>query len=125
MPNEALLVQTLVRLADSLVEDFDVVDLLTLLSDRCVEALDVTAAGVMIAGPAGDLQVLASSSDAMRSLELLQLQSREGPCVDCFRTGVPVVNFELSELAVPWPLFARTAIDQGFHSVHSLPCDCA
>jgi len=121
MPNDALLIRTLVELADNLVDDFDVVDLLTLLSDRCVAALDVASAGVMLATPAGSLQVVASSSDAMRILELLQLQTDEGPCVECYRTGTPIINLDLSELDGRWPQFTPRALAAGFHSVHSLP----
>ena len=95
MQNEPMLIRTLVELADTLVDDFDVVDLLTLLSDRCVEVLDVSAAGIMLVAAEGDLRVIASSSEAMRIVELFELQSDEGPCVDCFRTGVPVVNQDL------------------------------
>lgn len=79
MSREALLVRTLVELADNLVEDFDVIDLLTVLSDRCVEAFEVDSAGVMLAAAGGELQVVASSSDAMRVLELFELQANEGP----------------------------------------------
>jgi hypothetical protein len=121
MPNEALLVRTLVELTDSLVDDFDVVDLLTLLSDRSVEILDVAAAGVMLGTPDGGLQVVASSSEAMRTLELFQLQSDEGPCVDCFRTGLPVVNVDLSAQSSRWPNFTPRGVAAGFRSVHSLP----
>src|SRR5208283_5290468 len=96
MSREVLLVRTLVELADNLVDEFDVIDVLTVLSDRCVETLDVDSAGVMLVAPSGELQVAASSSDAMRSLELFELQSDEGPCVDCFRSGEPIVNLELS-----------------------------
>ena len=69
MPREALLVRTLVELADTLVADFDVVELLTLVADRCIELLDVSAAGLMLVAPEGDLRVMASSSDTMRLLE--------------------------------------------------------
>ena len=68
MTRERTLARTLVELADNLVADFDVVDILTLLADRCVEFLDVQAAGIMLAGPDGQLRVLASSSEAMRIL---------------------------------------------------------
>jgi hypothetical protein len=78
MSKEALLARTLVELADALVGDFDVVEILTLLTDRCVAILDVTAAGLMLAAPEGDLQVVASSSEEMRLLELLELQCRGG-----------------------------------------------
>lgn len=96
MPREALLVQTLVELADNLVDEFDVVEILTLLTDRCVEVFDVTAAGLMLAAPDGKLRVVASSSEEMRLLEVLELQSQEGPCPDCYRSGEPVLNRNLA-----------------------------
>lgn len=121
MANQTLLVQTLVELADNLVENFDVVDLLSLLTDRCVDALDVTAAGVMLAAPSGSLEVVASSSDAMRSLELFQLQAQQGPCIETYRSSEPVVNVDLGKAGGRWPNFASRAIAAGFHSAHSLP----
>jgi GAF domain-containing protein len=121
MPKQAVLIRSLVELADNLVADFDIVDLLTLLSDRCVEALDVTAAGVMIATPDGHLQVVASSSDAMRTLELFQLQSDQGPCVDAYRSGQPVINQDLNTNIGRWPRFSPQAMAAGFRSTHSLP----
>jgi GAF domain-containing protein len=111
-----------VELADTLVEDFDVVELLTRLADRCVEVLDVAAAGLMLAGPGGgNLRVVASSSDAMRMLELFELQAEEGPCPDCYRTGEPVVNQDLATIDGRWPRFAPRAIEAGFRSVHAVP----
>ncbi len=95
MSREEKLARTLVELADTLVADFDVVELLTLLTDRCVEVLDVEAAGLMLVAPEGDLRVMASSSETMRVLELFELQAQEGPCLDCYRTGEPVVNQDL------------------------------
>jgi GAF domain-containing protein len=121
MSREALLVQTLVELADNLVDDFDVIDVLTVLSDRCVEVLDVDSAGVMLADPSGELQVIASSSDTMRGLEVFELQADEGPCVDCFRSGLPITNLELDGTDIRWPSFAARAVADGFHSVHALP----
>jgi GAF domain-containing protein len=121
MPREAMLARTFVELADTLVADFDVVELLTLLADRCVDVLDVDAAGLMLVAPDGDLRVMASSSEAMRVLELFELQSKEGPCLDCFRTGQPVVNQDLATVDGRWPRFAVEALAAGFHSVHALP----
>src|SRR5438270_5110289 len=115
MPRQALLVRTLVELADTLVDDFDVVELLTRLADRCVEVLDVAAAGLMLASPGGgNLRVVASSSDAMRMLELFELQAEEGPCPDCYRSGEPVVNQDLATVDGRWPRFAPRAIEAGF-----------
>ena len=121
MLREATLARTFVELADSLVADFDVVELLTLLADRCVDVLDVSAAGIMLAAPEGELRVMASSSEAMRMLELFELQSREGPCLDCFKSGEAVVNQDLATINGRWPRFATEALAAGFHSVHALP----
>jgi GAF domain-containing protein len=121
MLRESLLARTLVELADTLVDDFDVVDLLTLLADRCVETLDVAAAGIMLASPGGRLRVLASTTDAMRLLELFELQADEGPCLDCFRSGQPVGNEDLTSARARWPRFAAEALGAGFHSVQALP----
>ena len=121
MSRETLLARTFVELADTLVDDFDVVELLTRLADRCVDVVDVGAAGLMLAAPDGDLRVMASSSETMRLLELFELQSQEGPCLDCYRTGQPVVNQNLATVNGLWPRFAAQALVAGFHSVHALP----
>ena len=121
MPREASLAKALVELADTLVADFDVVDLLTILTDRCVDVLDVAAAGVMVVAPAGDLRLMASSSETMRALELFELQADEGPCLDCFLTARPVVQPDLAATANAWPRFSKAALAAGFRSVHALP----
>jgi GAF domain-containing protein len=121
MPREAMLARTLVELADTLVADFDVVELLTLLSDRCVQVLDVAAVGLMLAAPEGELRVIASSSPSMRGLELFELQAQEGPCLDCYRSGEPVLNQNLDTADDRWPQFAPAARAVGFRSVEALP----
>lgn len=121
MPGETMLARTLVELSDSLVADFDVVDLLTLLADRCVETFDVAAAGIMLVGPDGVLRVVASSSEEMRVLELLEEQAGEGPCFDCYRSGAPVSNQQLEGAFDRWPRFAPAAVEAGFSSVQALP----
>ncbi len=121
MAREDALAQTLVQLADTLVEDFDLVDLLTLLVDRCVGVIGVTAAGVMLVAPAGDLRLAASSSEEMRVVELFEIQTDEGPCLDSYRSGQPIVNVDLMTVDGRWPRFAPVAIQAGFRSVHALP----
>ncbi|MGC1238495.1 MAG: GAF and ANTAR domain-containing protein [Acidimicrobiales bacterium] len=121
MARESLLIATLVELADNLVDDYDIIDVLTVLSDRCVEALDVDAAGVMLASPGGELQFVASSSESVRILELFQIQADEGPCVDSFRDGIAIINHSLEDAEQRWPRFAPRALAYGFRSVHCLP----
>jgi GAF domain-containing protein len=117
---EALLSQTFVQLADTLVDDFDVVDLLTVLANRCVELLDADAAGILLADAQGVLHVIAASSEEARLLELFQLQNEEGPCFECFRTGQPIVNRDLQE-PNNWPRFAAEARATGYRSVQAVP----
>jgi GAF domain-containing protein len=121
MAREALLTRTFVELADSLVDNFDVVDLLSRLADRCVEIVDVTAAGLLLGSADGELRLLASSSEAVRVLELFAIQTDEGPCIDCFRTGEPIVNLDLVDAGGRWPRFAPKAVEAGFRSVHAIP----
>ena len=121
MSRESVLARTMVELADSLVDDFDVVDLLTTLVDRCVEVLDVAAAGIMLATPPGELQLITASSEAMRVVELFELQTAEGPCLDSFRSRQPVVNQDLAEAGDRWPRFAPVAVGQGFRGADAIP----
>jgi transcriptional regulator with GAF, ATPase, and Fis domain len=112
---------TLIRLADSLVEDFDLVDVLDELARDCVRLLGVTAAGLLLAGATGELHVMAASSEQTRLLELFQLQREQGPCLDCYHLGEPVNATDLARQSQRWPLFARAALDTGYRSVHALP----
>jgi GAF domain-containing protein len=122
MASQDLLTRTLVELADNLVDDFDVVELLTLLTDRCLEAFDVDDAGIMLAAPiGGPLQVMASSSAPMRDLELYELQASDGPCLDTYHSGDAVTNESLDSTADRWPRFTPAAIEAGFLSVSAIP----
>ena len=121
MTREADVVQSLVEMADTLVDDYDVVDMLTGVADRCVHVLGVSAAGVMLASPAGSLGLVASSSEAMRLLELFELQAQEGPCLDAFRTGEPTSQEDLQAGAGPWPSFSGAALRAGFRSALAMP----
>jgi GAF domain-containing protein len=118
---EQELANTFVMLADSLVEDYDIVDLLDRLAAACVRLLDVAAAGLLLKDQQGYLAVVASSSEETRLLEIFQLQNDQGPCLDCVRTGAAVVSGDLDADRVRWPLFASFALEAGFRSVAALP----
>lgn len=118
---ERLIAATFVDLADTLVDDFDVIDFLHTMAARCVELLGTSAAGIMLADQRGGLQVAASSTDEARLLELYELQSDEGPCLDCYRSGQSVTRADLTEISSSWPRFARRLREAGFNSVQALP----
>src|SRR5580700_7242818 len=116
-----LLSATFVELTDTMVADFDVIDFLHVLTDRSVQLLDVSAAGLLLADPRGELRVVAASSEAARLLELFQIQNDQGPCLDCFRSGRPVAAPDLAAEAARWPRFAPAARQAGFAAVQALP----
>jgi GAF domain-containing protein len=118
---EGQLTDVFVEMADTLVADFDLIDFLHLLTERCVQLLDVSATGLMLTDQRGALRVTAASTEQTRLLELFQLQVDEGPCLDCFHTGQPVTVPDLSAAAARWPQFAPAALDTGFAAVLALP----
>jgi len=115
------IVRSLVEMADNLVDNFDVVDLLTGLTDRCVRVLGVSAAGVMLAQESAELRLVASSSETMQVVELFELQADEGPCLEAFRTGERVSHENLRSGSGRWPRFSVIALEAGFKSVFALP----
>jgi GAF domain-containing protein len=119
--SRSALAQTFVSLADTLVDDYDVVDLLDQLVRACVDLLGVTAAGLLLDDQRGGLAVVASSSEETRLLEIFQLQADEGPCLDCVRTRAPVTCTDLSAETGRWPQFVPAAVEAGFASVAAVP----
>jgi GAF domain-containing protein len=118
---EQRLTQIFVELADTLVDEFDALDFLHTLTDRSVELLNADAAGVILSDQRGHLQVVASTSNRAQDLELFELQSDEGPCLDCFNTGRVVANVELSMARQRWPHFSDAFVRAGYQSAHAVP----
>jgi len=118
---QSAVAKVFVELADNLVTDFDLIDFLDLVTVRSAQALNVEAVGMLLAHTDDDLNVVAASCETMRVLELFQLQSDEGPGLDCYLTGRPVNCPDLSCEASRWPGFVSQALDAGFAAVHALP----
>jgi GAF domain-containing protein len=125
IPHETRVLDAVVTLVDSLLDDFDVVDLLTGLTERCAELLDIASAGFLLADPLHQLRLLAATSEQARELELFQLQADEGPCVDCYVTGQPISVADVQEARERWPRFVPAAVEAGFVSVHAVPMRAA
>jgi GAF domain-containing protein len=124
-PRETRVLDAVVSLVDTLLVDFDVVDLLTELTERCAQLLDIESAGILLADPLEQLRLLAATSEQAREIELFQLQAEQGPCVDCYATGQPVSVADLKAATERWPRFVPAAIDAGFASVHAVPMRAA
>jgi transcriptional regulator with GAF, ATPase, and Fis domain len=120
-PQEDELFDTFATLADTLVDDFDVVDLLQTLVESCVRMLEIAAAGILLANGEGGLEVVASSSEAARLVELMQLSAEAGPCIVSFTTGEVVSLPEITKAPAEWSRYRDSAIEQGFASVYAIP----
>ena len=111
-----------VALADTLVDDYDIIDLLDRLVGFCVQLLPAQAAGIVLGDARHELRAVAASSEAAQLMELLQLQSDEGPCLDCFQTATAVSIADLTQAVDRWPAFVAAVAQRGqFRSVHALP----
>ncbi|ONI76499.1 transcriptional regulator [Kribbella sp. ALI-6-A] len=121
MSREQRLAQVFVELADTLVDDFDVLELLHTLCERSVELLEADAAGLILADQRSVLHVMASTTEEAKVLELFVLQNDEGPCLDCYSTGERMVNIDLSEVEQRWPRFRDATITAGYRSTHAIP----
>jgi GAF domain-containing protein len=121
LTRESRLLGTFARLADTLVADYDVVDLLQTLVDTCQDVLDTSAAGILLSNPTGELEVIVSTSEASRLVETLQLSAEAGPCIECYRTGRVVSVADIAHAPEGWHDFKTGALLQGFRSVHAVP----
>jgi GAF domain-containing protein len=118
---EQLVSRAFVTLADTLVDDYDIIDMLDQLVTHSVALLAADAAGILLGDAHGVLRVVAASSDAAALMDVLQLQNEQGPCLDCYRTASPVSAPDLNESG-RWPMFAAAVANAGgFRSVHALP----
>lgn len=120
-PREASVAEAFVSLASALVRGYDLVDLLTELTEDCARLLDVAEAGILLAdGESGQLFVVAASSAIAHDLETHQLLLGAGPCFDCYYSGAPVTTTDIG-LDTRWPAFSVAALSRGFRSVHAVP----
>jgi len=117
---QVLAATTFVEIVDTLVGDFDVIEVLTVLTGRCVELLDAAAAGILLADPDRQLRVIGASTEQVQLLELFQIQNDQGPCLDCFRSGSVTVNADLRG-ETRWPQFASESVAAGYPSVCAVP----
>ena len=120
-PRETKITQAFVKLTDTLVADFDVVDLLHTLVEECIGLVGTDAGGLMLADPFDELQLMASTSERADLVEIMQLTAGVGPSVDCFETGTAVAVDDIEKSGSRWPAFRAVALEQGFSSMYATP----
>ncbi|MGW6413006.1 GAF and ANTAR domain-containing protein [Streptomyces vinaceus] len=123
MTRERLMTEAFVEAADSLTDDFDLIEFLQRLSVRCADLLRVAAAGILLADQDEGLQTIAASDEHTRLLELFALQHGQGPCLDCYTSGQARTAIDLTDPVVirPWAPFAALAVQTGFTAMDVFP----
>jgi transcriptional regulator with GAF, ATPase, and Fis domain len=117
----ARLAEVFVEVADTLVDEFDLIEFLHMVTQHTSELVQADSAGLLLADHHGRLQLMAASDERAEMLELYQVQANQGPCQDCFRQGQPVIDADLATADKIWPHFAPRAVAAGFRSVHAFP----
>lgn len=115
------LADVFVEVADTLIDEFDLIEFLQMVTARTSDLVGASAAGLLLADPQGHLQFMAASDEPSELLELFQVQAHEGPCQDAYRQGTPVINADLRDADDRWPQFAPRAAAAGYQSVHAFP----
>lgn len=110
-----------VEVADTLVDEFDLISFLQMVTAHTSELVAARAAGLLLADTNGHLQLMAASDERAEMVELFQVQAVEGPCQDCFSLGKPVTIGDLRLATERWPHFAPSAVAAGYRSVHAFP----
>jgi len=110
-----------VAMTDALMQDYDIVELLSTLLALCTDILPVRAGGILLVDAAGELELVASSSEEAAVVETIIIAAGAGPCIDCFTSGAPVIVADVAATEGEWPRFYATAIEQGFRSAYALP----
>ncbi len=109
------------EVSEALVSNYDLVAFLHDLTAHAADVSGAASVGLLLTDQYGYLHCMAASNENARLLELFQLQNEEGPCLDCFDSGSPVVNSDLAQAQERWPKFAPQAREYGFGSVHAFP----
>ena len=120
LPDSSQLAAAFVDLSRAVNDGKDMVEILTMLAERCVQVLHIAACGILVIDPRGELEVIGSSNHSAHLLDLFQVQTVEGPCLECCRDGEPVSDLELSPSG-PWPGFAAATLAQGYRAVYAMP----
>jgi GAF domain-containing protein len=110
-----------VEVADTLIDDFDLIDFLHMLTVRTATLVGASAVGLLMADAKGRLRFMAASSERAHLLEVIQVQASAGPCFDAYHSATPVINADLRDPGDRWPEFTRQALAAGFRSVHAFP----
>lgn len=86
--------------------------------------LSPAGVGLMLADDSDALRYVAGSDERSRRVEQVQIDTGEGPCVDCFVSGETVTAADLG-IETRWPTAGPALLEAGIRSVVCVPTRCA
>lgn len=109
-----------VDLLGTLTGDFDLDEYFQRVFEHARTRMPVSAVALVLGDSAGRPGVV-SMDQASEDLEELQLDTNEGPCLDCFHTGKPVAAPDLAHAEPRWRDWTDAATARGYRSAYSTP----
>lgn len=92
------------------------------ISQACLALLPVDGAGVMLMAERAHQGTLYATDDRIQQLEELQNSAAEGPCIDSYNFGRPVLEPDLDTTGrSKWPLLSAAALKVGIQALFSFP----
>ncbi|MFH8487756.1 GAF and ANTAR domain-containing protein [Streptomyces longisporoflavus] len=113
--------EAFVSLTDTLADGVDPTVLLDRLALHCVALTGASATGILMSDARGKLRTMAVSDGRAGLLELIQLQTGQGPCVDAWRSHRQITVPRLADEAERWPAFVPLALASGYHAAYAVP----
>ncbi|WP_458244856.1 GAF domain-containing protein [Streptomyces sp. MAI_2237] len=121
MNRERELARAFVALSDTYAAEFDPLSLFHRLVHTCRDLFDVDAVAVMIADARGGLRTMAATDEDAEFMELLQVQTGQGPCMDCYRSGTPTSVPDIGAEHEHWPGLVTAMTTTGYRSLQAIP----
>jgi hypothetical protein len=120
LPDRA--VRELAAATATLVTDHDILGTITNVLNGCAGCVGASAAGIILASPDdGEPEFLAATDHRAQHLEVYQVQTDQGPGIDCTGTGQTITVSGLAQIAARWPTVHDAFLAAGFDAVHAAP----
>ncbi len=119
--DDEVLIDVLSEFAQTLTGRFEVSEVLYRLAEHVITILDVRGAGVSVVDENGQLRPVTGINELTLTLESVEEQFQEGPCVDAFKQGDIIVVEEIERDIDRWPKWASEAMRRNVHAVLGIP----
>jgi GAF domain-containing protein len=114
------LIQVIREFTGTIINPFDLDELLHRLTRHATEVVESAGAGIMLANAAGELDFVAASEERIIEAEERQAHLESGACFEAYTTNAIVVVEDLGS-EQRWPDYAQHVVGLGLRSVIGVP----